>query len=202
MIRYLLFRNGTVERGNKLDYPIPSSNEYLFIFLTRPRDEEITKISEDFKCDPGPLKMYVRETHSRRYNTKPFQFVMRSTFLQKNLIGFSNLLFILTNRTLIVSAGKPSEFYDEIIDDLYESFQGTKVRSIGHLLYNFMQEDVDENYEVLGQLEKRIKDVEARATRSTIKQTKVQAEEILSLKNQLFKLSIGFSFEFKKPTLI
>ena len=192
MIKYLAFNGGKVKHGKKLNYRIPKRGQYLLIFLTRPSNEEIKKITTDFKVDPGPLNTYMKEAHSRRYITKPFQFVMRSTYVEKNSIGHSNLLFILMNRTLIVSASKPSEFYEEIVDDIAGSFQKTEVRSVGHILYNFMQEDVDENYEVLGKFEQRIKDVEARATRVTLKETSVRVEDILTLKRQLFRLSRQF----------
>ena len=192
MIKYLLFKNGKVKKGSAPDYRIPKKDEYLLVFLTRPTSEEIKKVTEDFRFDPEPINTYTKEAQSRRYITKPFQFLMRSTFVQKNTIGFANLLFILMNRTIVVSASKPSEFYDEIIEDLAESFQETKARSIGHILYNFLQEDVNENYEVLGKLEQRIKAVETRATRPKLKETRVRVEDILALKSQLFRLSRQF----------
>ncbi|MAG15672.1 hypothetical protein CMO88_01280 [Candidatus Woesearchaeota archaeon] len=192
MIRHLTFKAGKVKKGAKLDYKTPRKGEYLLIFLTRPTNDEIRKITKDFKFDSEPLKTYMKEPHSRRYITKPFQFVMRTAYAQKNSIGYTNLLFILTNRTLIVSASKPSDFYDEIIEDIGESFEKVEVRSVGHIFYNFLKEDVDENYEVLGNFEQRIKDVEAKATRVNLKEARVRAEDILSLKNQLFRLSRQF----------
>ena len=192
MIRHLTFRAGKVKKGVKLNYRVPRKGEYLLIFLTRPSYQEINKLTKDFRFDAEPLKTYVRETHSRRYITKPFQFVMRTAYIQKTSIGYSNLLFILLNRTLIVAASKPAEFYDEIIEDIAESFQKIEARSIGHILYNFLQEDVDENYEVLGRLEQQIRDVEAKATRTTLMDTRVRVEDILALKRQLFRLSRQF----------
>lgn len=192
MIKYLLFRDGKVRKGTGFSYRPPRKGEYLLVFLTRPTPEERKKVTSDFRFDPEPLNSYTRETHSRRYITKPFQFMMRSTFVQRSGIGFANLLFILTNRTIVVSASKPSEFYDEIIEDIAESFEKTRARSIGHILYNFLQEDVNENYEVLGKLEQRIKDVEARATKPMLRETRVRVEDILGLKTQLFRLSRQF----------
>ena len=192
MIKYVLFRDGKVKKGDDLNYRMPRKGEYLLIFLTRPSSEEREKVTSDFKFDPEPLNSYTKEIQSRRYITKPFQFIMRSTYVQKNSIGAANLLFILMNNAIVVSASKPSEFYDEIIEDVAESFEKTKVRSIGHILYNFLQEDVDENYEVLGKLEQRIKDVESRATRPRLKETRVRVEDILALKSQLFRLSRQF----------
>jgi magnesium transporter len=192
MIKYVMFKAGKVRKGNQLNYKVPKKGEYLLVFLTRPTQEEINKLTKDFKFDPEPLKVYAKDTHSRRYITKPFQFLMRSTYVEKRRIGYSNLLFILMNRVLIVSASKPSDFYDEIMEDVAGSFEKTQVRSIGHVLYNFLQEDVDENYEVLGQLEQNIRDVEARATRVKLKETRVRVEDILTLKRQLFRLSRQF----------
>jgi len=192
MIKHLTFKGKRVKKGNRLNYKIPKRGEYLLIFLTRPTNEEIKKLAKDFKLDPEPLNTYMKETNSRRYITKPFQFVMRTAYIQTNSIGYSNLLFILMNRVLIVSAAKPSDFYDEIIEDIAESFENVEVRSVGHIFYNFLKEDVDENYEVLGKLEQMIKDVEARATRVKLKEAGVRVEDILTLKNQLFRLSRQF----------
>jgi magnesium transporter len=192
MIRHLTFMAGKVKKGDKLNYRIPKKGEYLLIFLTRPTNDEINKLARDFRLDAEPLRTYIKETHSRRYITKPFQFVMRTAYIQKNIIGYANLLFILMNRILIVSASKPSDYYEEIVEDVAESFQKFEARSIGHILYNFLQEDVDENYEVLGRLEQQIKDVEAKATRTSLKETKVRVEDILALKRQLFRLSRQF----------
>lgn len=192
MIRHLAFREGAVKKGDGINYRIPKKDGYLLIFLTRPTEAEIKKIMRDFSIDPGPLNNYTKETHSRRYITKPFQFVMRSTFLEKDVIGYANLLFILMNRVLIVSVSKPSEFYEEIMDDLAEVFAKTKVRSVGHILYNFLQEDVDENYDVLGKIEQRIRDVEARASKTKLNDTRMSVDDILSLKRQLFRMSRQF----------
>src|SRR3989338_4054265 len=192
MIRHMTFIARKVKKGDKLNYKIPKKGEYLFIFLTRPTKEEIKKLTSDFRFDPEPLETYVKETHSRRYITKPFQFVIRTAYLQNNTIGYTNLLFIMMSRTLIVSASKPSDVYGEIIEDISESFQTTEARSVGHILYNFLQEDVDENYDVLGRLEQQIKDVEAKATRIALRETKVRVDDILALKRQLFRLSRQF----------
>jgi len=75
MIRHMTFIARKVKKGDKLNYKIPKKGEYLFIFLTRPTKEEIKKLTSDFRFDPEPLETYVKETHSRRYITKPFQFV-------------------------------------------------------------------------------------------------------------------------------
>ncbi|MFH0869006.1 MAG: magnesium transporter CorA family protein [archaeon] len=192
MIRYLEFRDGAVKKGNNLNYGMPKKDNYLLIFLTRPTETEIKKIIKDFRIDPEPLNKYTKETHSRRYITKPFQFVMRSTFLEKDVIGYANLLFILMNRVLIVSVSKPSEFYEEIMNDLSEVFAKTKVRSVGHILYSFLQEDVDENYDVLGKIEQRIRDVEAKASKTKLNDSRMSVDDILSLKRQLFRMSRQF----------
>lgn len=192
MIKHLFFRKGNVKKGEGPKYPMPQQGEYLLIFLTRPSPEEIKKVTTDFKADPEPLQTYHKENHSRRYITKPFQFVMRATFVENNSVGFTNLLFILTNRVLIVSSAKPSDFYDEIFEDVGETFMKMEARSIGHILYNFLQEDVDENYDVLGMLEKQIKDIEVKASKMKLRETRLKVEDILTLKHRLFRLSRQF----------
>ena len=192
MIKYLFFKTGGVDKGSDLEYKLPKKGEHLLIFLTKPSSEEVSRVSQDFSVDPEPLAVYEKEMHSRRFITKPFQFVMRTAYLQKNKISYTNLLFILMDRVLIVSSSKPSDFYDEILGDISESFQNIEPRSIAHILYNFLQEDVDENYDVLGYLEKKIKDIESRASKPNLGKTQLKVDDILSLKTKLFRLSRQF----------
>ena len=192
MIKYLFFKPKKVVQGEALDYAIPKKGEHLLIFLTRPNPNEIKKVSKDFKFDPEPLAIYDKETHSRRFITRPFQFVMKTAYLQKSIVNYTNLLFILTDKALIVSSSKPSEFYDEILEDIADSFQYSSPRSIAHILYNFLQEDVDENYDVLGFLERKIRDVESRACQHKLDKKAIKVDDILNLKKKLFRLSRQF----------
>ncbi len=192
MIRYVLFdEKGSVKKGSRLDYPKLGKKDYLLIFLSRPDKEEIDKISSDFRFDKKPITNFTKEFHSRRYITIPFQFVMRSVYLENGKIDFTNLLFILTDKCLVVASSKESKYYDELIDNLFEEFKKAKVRSTGHILCNFLQEDVDENYEVLGKIEEQIKNIEFRAALFET-ESRVKVEDIMYLKSQLYKLSRQF----------
>ena len=51
MIKYLLFRNRTVKKGDGLNYRIPRKGEYPPIFLTKPPSEKREKITSDFKTN-------------------------------------------------------------------------------------------------------------------------------------------------------
>jgi magnesium transporter len=193
MIRYILFESdkGSVKKGSKADYPKLEKNQYLLIFLTKPGKEEVETVSSDFKFDKKPLTTFSRESHSRRYITTPFQFVMRTVFLEKGLVEFSNLLFILMNQCVIIASSKESDYYNEIVDDLFEELSNMKVRSIGHIFSNFLQEDVDENYEVLGNIEEKVKNIEFEAAKFET-QSRIRVEDIVYLKSQLYKLSRQF----------
>ncbi|MBI2549781.1 hypothetical protein HYV83_01205 [Candidatus Woesearchaeota archaeon] len=192
MIRYVLFNEkGSVRKGSRTDYPKPGKNDYLFIFLSTPTREEIEKASSDFKFDKKPLITFSKESHSRRYITTPFQFVMMSAYLENGKIATTNLLFVLTERCLVVASSKESGYYDELVNDLFEEFRKVKVRGVAHIFCNFLQEDVDENYEVLGRIEDQIKDVEFKAVVFE-KESKVKVDDILYFKSQLYKLSRQF----------
>jgi len=192
MIRYVLFNEkGSAQKGSRLDYPKLAKNDYLLIFLSKPSKEEIDKVSSDFSFDKKPIINLAKETHSRRYITVPFQFTMRATYLENGKVEFSNLIFILTNKCLIVASSKEAGYYDELIDNLYEEFRKTKVRSICHVFCNFLQEDVDENYEVLGKMEEQIKDVELKVVVFE-KNVSVNVDDIIYLKSRLYKMSRQF----------
>ncbi len=192
MIRYILFNDkGSAKKGSRLDYQKLGKNEYLLIFLSKPGKEEIDKVSSDFSFDRKPLTNLAKETHSRRYITVPLQFMMRSVYLENGKIEFSNLLFVLTNKCLIVATPKHSSYYDELVDNLYEEFRKSKVRGVAHIFCNFLQEDVDENYEVLGKIEEQIKEIEFKAAVFE-KDARVKVDDIIYLKSQLYKLSRQF----------
>lgn len=192
MIRHVLFnQKGSQKRGTGPSYPKPGKGEYLLLFLTKSGKEEIDKVASDFKFDKKPLTNLHRETHSRRYITIPFQFTMKSVYLENGKIGFSNLLFVLTSTCLIVASSKESAYYDELVDNLYEEFKKSRVRSVAHIFCNLLQEDVDENYEVLGKIEGQIKDIEFKAALFE-KESRIKVDDIIYLKSQLYKLSRQF----------
>ena len=192
MIRYILFNlKGSIRKGTGTGSPKPAKGEYLFIYLSRPGKEEIDKASSEFGFDKKPMANIGRETHSRRYITLPFQFVMRTVYLENSKIETSNLLFVLTERCMITASSKESKYYDELVDNLFEGFRKTRVRGICHIFCNFLQEDVDENYEVLGRIEEQIKQIEFKAAVFE-RESKVKVEDIMYLKSQLYKLSRQF----------
>ncbi len=192
MIKYILFnKSGSVEKEISANYKKPGKDELLFIYLSQPTKEEIEKVSSDFKFDKTPLSNFGREVHSRRYITLPFQFLMKSVYLENKKIEFKNLLFILMSNCIIAASSKESNYYSELVEHVYEEFKKTKVRGILHIFCNFLQEDVDENYEVLGDVEGKIKDIEFKAA-SFEKEIKVNVDDIIFLKSQLFRLSRQF----------
>ena len=192
MIRYVLFNEkGSTRKGTRPDYHKLANKDYLLIFLSKPSKDEIDKVSTDFSFDKKPIINLAKETHSRRYITVPFQFTMRATYLENDKVEFSNLIFILTNKCLIVASSKESGYYDQLVDNLYEEFRQTKVRSICHIFCNFLQEDVDENYEVLGKMEEQIKNVELKVVVFE-KNVSVNVDDIIFLKSRLYKMSRQF----------
>ena len=192
MLRYVLFnKKGSVRKGTGFNYPRLTKNNHLFVFLTNPTKDEIEHLSKGFSFDKVPLTTFYKEVHSRRYITVPFQFVMKSIYLENNKIQFANLLFVLMNNCLIVASSKESKYYNELVDHLFDEFKDAEVRSIIHIFSNFLQEDVDENYEVLGSIEERIKEIELKAA-TFEREVKVSVEDIIFLKSQLFKLSRQF----------
>ncbi len=192
MIRYVLFnQKGSQKIGTGPNYPKPRKGDYILLFITTPGKEEIDKVASDFKLDKKPLINLHKETHSRRYITVPFQFTMKSVYLENSKVEFASLLFALTSTGLIIASSRESSYYDQLVDNLYEEFKKTKVRGIAHIFVNFLQEDVDENYEVLGKIEEQIKNIEFKAALFE-KESKVKVDDIIYLKSQLYKLSRQF----------
>jgi len=192
MIKYILFNEkGVAKSGVSADYPHPAKKNYLFLFIVTPTREEIEKVSAEFKFDKEQMANFARETHSRRYITVPFQFVMKSVYLENQKIDYANLLFVLTDNCLIVASSKDSKYYAELFEHIVEEFKATEARGVIHILCHFLQDDVDENYDVLGEIEEKIKDIEFKVA-AFEKNIKVNVDDVIYLKSQLFKLSRQF----------
>lgn len=163
MLRYLAITQKTcdVTTGVTLDYPSDGSS--LWLFLTSPTPEEIQSVTKTFQLDPKLFYDYRRQVRSKRYTTSPLQFVMVDYFLDAYAnIKKTNILIIIKKNvfiTVIPDRHKNYEdLYDEIVEDI-KHYEKTE-RNIGQVLYEFLDRDVQENYDVLKTTEEDIVEIE------------------------------------------
>lgn len=191
MLKYAQFHQNKANIGEGLNYSMPKGDDFIWIFASKPTDLEVDKLVSDFNLDLNVFRSYTRANHSKRYSTKPFQFVFVDYFLEKERFMSTKLLFILEKNYLITIAPQHFHYYDELFANLLKELEGCETKkSINHLLYHFLEEDTEENYDVLANTESLIVNIE----RKLVSNGKHIADvnEIISLKRELFHMTRRF----------
>lgn len=191
MLRYLTSKQGKIERGEGLSYELPKQDEFIGIFLAQPTENELKKITGDFSLPLKSFQIYARATHSKRYSTKPFQFVFVDYFLEKHKITHTNIFFILERNFMIICIPHEYHYYTDLFERICEELKSNGKKTIAQLLYLWLQEDTEENYDVLTKSEEIIADIEQRLIKSEREST-VDVEEIIKTKRLLFHMTRRF----------
>ena len=193
MIKHFLNRHGKIERGEGLSYELPRDEEFIWLFLAQPTQAETASVTKDFGLNPKHFQTYSRATHSKRYGIKPFEFVFVDYFLEKGKINHTRILFILEKNFLIISVPHEYHYYLDLFERISEQLvllpNGKK--TLVHLLYLWLMEDTEENYDVLAKTEEMIIATEERMMREK-KETMVSVEEIVETKRLLFQMTRRF----------
>lgn len=193
MLRYLYVSKGKVKRGNKPDYGRPGKSGLLWVFLTEPTSGEISRVVGDFRLEKRPFEVYSKEHHSVRYSMDPFVFVIVDYFVENGRIAAAHILFVIKDGVLVVVTSKSAKFYD----DLFETISGRvavekrKAISTGSILHAFLQEDVEENYDVLEKTEEEIVALEEKVAHYEGSQD-TNVKDIIRLKRRMFMMSRRF----------
>ncbi|MBI4981217.1 magnesium transporter CorA family protein [Candidatus Woesearchaeota archaeon] len=189
MLKYAYYQQGKPTVGEGLSYVAPANGDFLWLYLSKPSVEELNKIVQDFSLDLKTLQEFSHASHSKRYSTTPFQFVFVDYFIEKEKIKSTKLLFVLGKNFLIVVVPQPFEYYDALFHRLVHELTLCKgARSIGHLLYHFLEEDTEENYDVLEKTEAQIISLES----GVVGTKEVNVREIVALKRELFHMTRRF----------
>lgn len=190
MIRYFL----TTKKGLKLGegkYEKPKKGQMAFIFITGPTKEETDALAKDFSIKKSIFSEYMKIPYSRRYATTPFAFVMKDYFVENDETQNGSLIFVITKDYLIVIASKDTKYYRKLFDSSVEKLKYIKPKTIGHLLYTFLQEDIEDNYEVLELTEDLISDLEKEVNNFESERL-MDVDKIISQKRKLFRIGRQF----------
>ena len=193
MIKYLHVLNGKIKKGNKSDYAKPKKDELLWVFLIEPSKEEMNRAIKDFNLEKKPFERYTKENHSVRYSMDPFEFVIIDYFLENGKIGHAYLLFIIRDNLLLVTSSKNNNFYEELFENISAHIEKNRIppKNIGRILHAFLQEDIEENYDVLDKVAESISALEEKAANFQGTNT-VDIQEIIRLKRKLFIMGRRF----------
>lgn len=190
MIRYFTCTDKGLKTGEG-PYEIPTKGQLAFIFLTDPTREETDKLAKDFSINKDILSEYLKIPYSRRYTSTPFAFVMKDYFVENGETQSGSLLFVISTNYLIVVASKESRYYRKLFDSSMDKLSTIKPKTVGHLLYSFLQEDVEDNYEVLEQTEELISDLEKEVNHYETERL-IDVDRIISHKRKLFRIGRQF----------
>ncbi len=189
MLKYAHYQQGKPTVGEGLNYAIPTNGDFLWLFLSKPSIEELNRIVKDFSLNLKNLQEFSHATHSKRYSTTPFQFVFVDYFIEKDKIRSTKLFFVLGKNFLIVVVPQSFEYYDSLFHRLVHELTLCKNgKNIGHLLYHFLEEDTEENYDVLEKTEAQIIHLEG----SVVSSKEINVHEIVALKRELFHMTRRF----------
>ena len=176
LYRYSAKKHG---QGSGLKYPRPRSG-FLGIHAVSPTSAEIKRLSRDFGIKPKLFEKYRKEKRSVKYSWNPLSYVMVDYYKSRGAVGVENVLFFAKSNVLITVSGKMLPHYNEIFKKMKVMLP--KLKSLGYLLYEIMDYDMEENFEILQINEKKVSKLEEEVTTRPKKET---IKDIVNLKRQL-----------------
>jgi magnesium transporter len=190
MIKHAYYSSpkNAISNGNS-DYKIPAKNDFVWVFMQNPSEAETKKISKDFGIDNKYFRTFSKENRSVRYSINPLIFVFMDYYLENNRIKSSRILFALKENVLIIAMQHKNTFHSELFDKLAGSLEHMEEKSLLGLMYRFLLEDVEENYEVMEKIESIIMDLERDIVSS--KNSK-RVHDIIRFKRAIYRMSRRF----------
>lgn len=193
MIKHLFIEHKSkrVESGEGVDFS--KKNGCVWIYSSSPSEEEKEGISKEFNVDKNLFVDYTKQVRSKRYSTNPLIFVMVDYFPHNGYIKKTNILVILEKDVFITIFPMKFFQYEEIFREIFEYMneKPKNERNIGEVLYEFLDRDVQDNYEVLRVTEEKIADFERKILVEKQKLSE-HISHLLNLKRDLFAMSRRF----------
>jgi magnesium transporter len=191
MIKYMYYNgtNNEVKKGTNLDYKLPSKNDFIWLFMQNPAEGEIKKVCRDFSIENKYFRTFSKEHRSVRYLMNPLIFVFMDYYLEANKIKSSRILFILKENALIIVMQRKNTFHNELFDKLVDSFEQLEKKSLLRLMYQFLMDDVEENYEVVERVESIIMDLEKDIVSG---KNGKRVQDIIKFKRAIYQMSRRF----------
>lgn len=193
MLKYLLHTKKRIKLGQGLDYPMPSNKEFLVLYIIEPTNDEEVKVAHDFKLNLHVLKNYPKEPTSKTFSTDPLQLVFGDYYLDEHdEVKYIRVLITATTNALIITLPAKAKHYVDFFDGIPLLLKSNgNDATIGQILYEFLDDHTQDNYDILRKTEERIIQVEQRVLNFETKHA-INVNEIVSLKRDLFRMSRRF----------
>lgn len=190
MIRYLYKTPEIQGSGIGIKYPIMKKEKgFIWIYAVNPTPKQLEKLEEDFKIPERHIRIYAKERRSVRYSFRPFSFVLVDYCVEMEEIKKTNVLYVVGKNFIITILESGLKSYDDIYERTKEQLEKTDL-SVMRLLFEILDEDIQENYEVLEYMEDRITEMEKDVASSESKTAGIR--EIVELRRTLNNMSKAF----------
>lgn len=173
MVEIFYTRGNKYFRGDGLTYTETLKNskinpktfpkkELLYIFIENPSEIEAEAISNDFKIDKKYFTKFRSDNRSSRYFLNPLVFGLTDYYIVDNRIHVARLLFIIKNNVVLMAVEQKIPYFKELFNKVISGLKKRNVKSETHLLYEFLHQDIKENYEVIERMDDKIAVLEKR----------------------------------------
>lgn len=191
MFKYMYYssRKKACETGKDLSYKVPAGSDFIWILMEKPSDQEMARVSRDFRIPKKHFLTYNKEKRSARYSVDPLMFVFMDYYLEVEDIKNSHILFILKENALIVCLPAVTQFHNELFDRLVQSLERSRVKNVVRLMYQFLLDDVNENYDVLDKVDMLITDLEKKVLMG---KDGLRLEDVVKMRRRIHEMARRF----------
>jgi len=163
------------------------TKDFVCFLVQNPNESETAKICKDYNLEEKPFRKFRNETRSLRYDFNPLTFTFIDYYTSNEQIKISHLLFVVKNNLLIMVSSDSSPYYKELFKKVLSKAQVRKKYSAGYVLYEFLQQDAKENYDVIESMNDKLAALEHRVLNDT--REKILIHDIISVKKELIQMS-------------
>lgn len=191
MSEYLHYKKNVYTIGNGLKYNFSekkAKDEFLCLFLESHTEQDIEKLCKDFDIDLKFFAKFRNEKRSIRYSLNPLVFTFTDYFTDAHTIKVYNLLIIVKPKVLIMMPSHDSPYFKELFFKVIDKAKQKKVKGCAYVLYEFLNHDAKENYEVIEMLDDKLEIIENKIV-NTNPNDKSLISEILSVKKYMTRMN-------------
>lgn len=186
MLKYLVYSKEKFKKGSGLDYP--KNEELTWILATNPTEEELRAIERDFELY-NYLGRYSKETRSLKYSNDPLILALVDYYLEGSNIAKSRILCFINPKTVLIITETGEKYFSELFDTICERFEKERKKDINRLFYDFLDRDINENYDILTKIDDDTSRLEVASLRYNDEKN---IQNIINLKRELNKMTRRF----------
>lgn len=121
----------------------------------------MVQMAKDFDVEEKYFYKFKNEQRSVRYSFNPLIFCLIDYISEDTgKIHIVHLLFIIKNNMLLLVVAEQSKYFKELFDTVIEKTKKRKLKSETYILYEFLNQDTKENYEVIENIDDKLAELE------------------------------------------